>query len=103
MGFKNRNNPGNRISWIEDDNTPGLDEHVERLEHFAKSIEDGVIDEGELAQQEHNLVAAMRAVESDLDDETHAKVTQLLLELTAYNVMTVLHDLAVEKVRRSFT
>jgi hypothetical protein len=30
-----------RISWINDNSTPDLDNHVEKLEHFARSIADG--------------------------------------------------------------
>lgn len=89
-----------RISWIDDDNAPQLDEHVSQLEHFTQSIADGVIDSDELKKQESNLVAAMKAVEGELDDETHAKVTTLLVELTAYNVMQMLHEMAVERVRQ---
>ena len=89
-----------RISWIDDDNTPQLDEHLSQLEHFAQSIADGVIDSDELAKQENNLVEAMKAVEGDLSDELHARVTTLLVELTAYNVMQVLHGMAVERVRQ---
>lgn len=88
-----------RTSWIDSDNTPALDEHLEQLEHFAKSIQDGVIDKDELQKQENNLLTAMKSVEGELDDATHAKVTTLLVELTAYNVMNVLHGLAVERVR----
>lgn len=89
-----------RINWIDDDNAPQLDEHLSQLEHFAQSIADGVIDADELKKQESNLVTAMKAVEGDLDDEMHAKVTTLLVELTAYNVMQLLHELAVERVRQ---
>lgn len=89
-----------RINWIDDDNAPQLDEHVAQLEHFSQSIADGVIDADELAKQEKNLVAAMKAVEGELSDELHAKITKLLVELTAYNVMQVLHGMAVERVRQ---
>jgi predicted transcriptional regulator len=91
-----------RANWIDDDNTPQLDEHLQQLEHFTKSLADGVIDQDELAKQEDNLVAAMKAIESELSDEHHDKVTKLLVELTAYNVMNVLHGLAVERVRAAF-
>ncbi|MBP6632945.1 MAG: hypothetical protein KBG28_17200 [Kofleriaceae bacterium] len=88
-----------RASWIDDDSTPDLDAHVAQLEHFSASIADGVIDPGELAKQEQNVVAAMRKVEPLLDDAQHAAVTRLLAEVTAYSVMQVLHDLAQAKVR----
>jgi len=35
----------------------------------------------------------MQEVEPLLSDEQHAKVTQLLVELTAYDVMNVLHSM----------
>ncbi len=88
-----------RTSWIDDHDNPHLDEHVQQLEHFTQSIADGVVDAAELEQQEGNLKAAMRAVEADLDDATHAKVTKLLAELTAYAVMQVLHDLTQAKLQ----
>jgi hypothetical protein len=88
-----------RGSWIDDDHNPHLDSHVAQLEHFTQALADGVIDDAELAKQEQNLVAAMRAVEPQLSDELHAKVTKLLAELTAYTVMQVLHDMAKAKVQ----
>ncbi len=88
-----------RSSWINDESTPDLDEHVNKLEHFASSLADGVIDANELATQEKNLVAAMKAVEGTLDDEQHAKTTKLLAELTAYAVMRTLHEMAQARVQ----
>jgi aldehyde:ferredoxin oxidoreductase len=90
-----------RANWLNDDHTPDLDAHVSQLEHFAASLADGVVDSAELAKQEQNLAAAMRAVESTLSDEQHAKVTTLLAELTAYNVMQVLHDMAAARVEQA--
>jgi hypothetical protein len=90
-----------RKSWIDTDNLPALDEHVTQLEHFADSLKDGKVDRGELEKQEKNLIAAMRAVEGELSDDQHAKVTRLLAELTAYSVMQVMHGMAVERVKKS--
>lgn len=90
-----------RSSWINDDSTPDLDEHVNKLEHFAASLADGVVDAKELATQEANLVAAMKAVEGALNDDQHAKVTKLLAELTAYSVMRTLHEMAQARVAQA--
>ena len=90
-----------RASWINDDTTPDLDAHVGQLEHFTQSLADGVIDANELATQEHNLVAAMKAVEGSLDDEQHAKVSRLLAEVAAYSVMRTLHEMAHVRVQRA--
>ena len=88
-----------RQSWIDADSNPDLDAHVAQLEHFTKSMADGVVDAKELETQENNLVKAMRDVEAVLDDATHAKVTKLLAELTAYSVMRTLHELTASRVQ----
>jgi hypothetical protein len=89
-----------RASWISDDSHPDLDAHVDGLDHFAASLADGVIDDQELATQEANLVAAMKAVEGSLSDEQHARVTKLLAELTAYSVMRTLHEMAHARIQK---
>jgi len=89
-----------RASWLNDDSHPDLDAHVANLDHFSASLADGVIDDSELATQETNLVAAMKAVESSLSDDQHIKVTKLLAELTAYSVMRTLHDLAQARIQQ---
>lgn len=90
-----------RASWIDDDDHPDLDAHVGQLEHFASAIADGHVDADELARQEDNLKAAMRAVEGELSDDQHARVTKLLAEVAAYTVMQMMHDLAQAKVARA--
>ena len=87
-----------RASWIDDDNHPAIDAHMQQLEHFTRSIADGVVDKQELATQGEKLLAAMRAVEPALNDEQHAKVTALLAELAAYAVMETLHSMTQAKV-----
>ena len=90
-----------RSSWINDESTPDLEEHIGKLEHFAQALADGVVDANELETQEKNLVAAMKAVESSLSDDQHTKVTKLLAELTAYSVMRTLHDLVQARVQQA--
>jgi predicted transcriptional regulator len=87
-----------RISWINDNSAPDLEAHMTQLEHFTQSIADGVIDANELATQEANLIAAMKAVEGSLSDEQHAKVTRLIAEVAAYSVMETLHGLTQSRV-----
>jgi len=92
-----------RASWLNDDSHPDLDAHLASLDHFAASLADGVIDDQELATQETNLVAAMKAVEGTLNDDQHAKITKLLAELTAYSVMRTLHDMAQARIQQVVT
>jgi predicted transcriptional regulator len=88
-----------RTSWIDADSNPDLDAHLAQLEHFTQAMADGQVDKDELSKQEQNLVDAMRAVESSLDDDQHARVTKLLAELTAYSVMRTLHELTTAHVK----
>lgn len=92
-----------RASWFDDNSDlPLIDEQVQRLESFTNAMADGIVEEKELSAQQERLVAAMKAVESDLDDETHAKVTRLLVELSAYDIMRLLRELQVERARSAF-
>ena len=90
-----------RANWIDDDNHPSLDAHMQRLEHFTTSLADGVVDHQELAGQEARLIAAMRAVEPALSDEQHSKVTALLAELAAYTVMEMLHSMTQSRAAQA--
>ena len=90
-------------SWFDaDTQVPNLEQKVEKLESFTTAMADGRIDKDEMEAQEMRLVAAMKAVEPDLDDALHTKVTTLLVELTAYDIMRTLHELQAEKLRSKF-
>ena len=92
-----------RTSWFDDTaKHPMIQERVEKLESFTSALADGVVSKDEVAGQEQRLVAAMKTVEGELNDDMHAKVTTLLVELTAYNVMRLLHELQAERARLAF-
>ena len=91
-----------RTSWFDDSDLPIIDEQVQKLESFAEAMADGVVEKQELEKQLNSLVAAMKAVEPGLDDAQHAKVTRLLVELSAYNVMRLLHELQTLRVQKTF-
>ena len=44
----------------------------------------------------------MKALEPKLSDELHAQVTSVMIELTAYNIMRLLHELQTERARTAF-
>ena len=92
-----------RISWFDEKtDLPLIHEQARKLESFAEAMADGVIEKRELQKQQESLVAVMREVEAGLSDEQHAKVTRLLVELSAYNVMRLLHELQAERLQRTF-
>lgn len=92
-----------RVSWFDDTTAVALiQERVKKLDSFTGALADGVVTTQELSSQEHRLVDAMRSVEGELSDAVHAKVTTVLVEMTAYNVMRLLHDLQAERARIAF-
>lgn len=90
-----------RTSWLDETtDLPTLEARVHELETFAQALADGKIERHELDAQQARLVAAMKAVEADLPEELHAKVTSVLVEMCAYDIMRTLHELQAERMRR---
>lgn len=92
-----------RTSWLdEDQKTVRIDEYAGQLSTFIDAMADGRIDNHELTSQEKRVIDLMKDVEAKLDDPTHAKITELLCELTAFNVMQTLHSLHETRPKSSF-
>jgi hypothetical protein len=88
-----------RASWFDDKAEHALiHEKLEKLESFTSALADGVVSKQELTGQ----VKAMKSLEGTLSDEQHASATTVLVELTAYNVMRLLHELQSERTRLAF-
>jgi hypothetical protein len=92
-----------REGWFDDRaEHPLIHEKLEKLDSFTSAMADGVVSKQELAGQEERLLKAMKTLEASLSDELHATVTTVLVELTAYNVMRLLHELQSERARMAF-
>jgi hypothetical protein len=93
-----------RVSWFDEKtDLPLIHEQAQKLESFTQAMADGQIEKAELERQQASLIAVMREVESALTDEQHEKVTRLLVEVSAYNVMRLLHELQSERLQRAFS
>jgi len=89
-----------RTSWFDDKaGHEAIQDRVRHLDSFTSALADGVITSKELDVQEKRLVDAMKAAEPSLSDEQHAKLTTVLVEMTAYNIMRLLHELQAERTR----
>jgi hypothetical protein len=89
-----------RTNWFDEKaEYPAVLQQVQKLESFTSALADGIVEKNELQSQERRLTAAMKGLEPELSDELHAKVTAVMVELTAYNVMRLLHELNAERVR----
>ena len=92
-----------RKSWLDDAaETTLIDDYARNLNTFLEAMADGVIEAHELADQEARVVALMKDVEPRLDDTIHAKVTQLLCEMSALSIMQVLHSLYEARPKSKF-
>lgn len=93
-----------RTSWFDEKvEVPIIQEQVKKLESFTSALADGLVSKHEVSSQEQRLMAAMKKVEGELSDDLHSKVTTLLVELSAYNVMRLLHELQTEHARIAFS
>ena len=92
-----------RTSWF-DDKAEHLvvHEQVTKLESFTSALADGVVTKQELAKQEAHVIAALKTLEPQLNDAQHEQVTRVLVEMTAYNVMRLLHELQAERAKIAF-
>jgi hypothetical protein len=103
MSKKKEKKDSARTDWLDaDSQTPLIGQYVERLETFLDAMADGRVDAHELKAQQARLVALMKAVEPKLDDAVHEEVTHLLCELSAYNIMHTLHNLAEARPKTRF-
>jgi hypothetical protein len=93
-----------RIDWFDDKtDVPVVDEQVHKLAAFVDAMADGIIEKAELEKQQSSVVSAMKAVQGELTDSQHEKVTRLLVELSAYNVMRLLHELQQTRLQKAFS
>ena len=92
-----------RASWFDERTEhPVIQEQMTRLESFTRAMADGIVSRDELKGQEARLTAAMKQLEPLLSDELHTYVTSVLVEMSAYNVMRLLHELRAEQTRLAF-
>jgi hypothetical protein len=92
-----------RKSWLDEDNqTVRVDDYAQQLGTFIDAMADGRIDDDELSAQEQRVATLMKEVEPLLDDRSHARVTELLCELSAFSAMQTLHSLFEAQPKSKF-
>ena len=92
-----------KSQWFDErTETPIIAEQARRLDSFLRAVADGKVEQKELDSQESRLVALMKEIEPQLDSALHGKVTQLLCELTAYDMMHVLNMMQENRPQTQF-
>jgi hypothetical protein len=81
-----------KTGWFDDSSsTPLIAEQARRLDSFLQAMEDGKVTDEEVKAQEDRVVKLMKEIEPQLDPKLHERVTELLCELTAYDIMQSLN------------
>ena len=92
-----------RQTWFDEKtHAPLIEQYARQLDSFMTTMADGIVEEREIKEQEERLAKLMKEVEPLLDDATHEKVTRLLCELTAYDLMQTLHTMQQAKPKTKF-
>ena len=81
-----------KTPWFDSaSDSPLLVEYARKIDSFLGVVADGHVDASELEEQEKRVVALMKQVEPMLSSEGHELVTQLLCEVTAYDLMNTFY------------
>lgn len=92
-----------RINWLDEQTgAPVIDRYARQLDSFIQTMADGRVDAHEISAQEARVVKLMKEIEPQLDDKLHAMVTELLCEMTAYDIMQMLHTMQEARPRTTF-
>jgi 3-methyladenine DNA glycosylase Tag len=81
-----------KSAWFDEaSSTSAITDHAKRLDSFLQAIADGKVTDEEVKAQEERVVKLMKEVEPQLDPKLREQVTQLLCEVTAYDMMQSLN------------
>jgi hypothetical protein len=94
---------GKRVSWLDEKSQqPLIESYARQMDTFIQTMADGRVDDAELKAQEARLVGLMKEIEPQLNDRLHDKVTRLLCELTAYDLMQLIHTMQESRPKTVF-
>ena len=92
-----------KTPWFDDStDTPLIAEYARKLDSFLDAVADARIETRELDEQEKRVVSLMKEVEPLLSPEAHDKVTRLLCEVTAYDLMQTMHLAGKSRPKTTF-
>jgi hypothetical protein len=94
---------GKRVNWFDEKSqTPLIEQYARKLTTFLDAMADGKIDDHEIQAQESRVYKLMKDIEPQLDDALHSKVTELLCELTAHDLMQMLYQMQQSRPKTVF-
>jgi hypothetical protein len=92
-----------KSAWFDEEaNAPIIAEEAQRLESFVQAMADGKVTDDEVKAQEARVMKLMKEIEPQLDPKLRDRVTELLCELTAYDMMQALNMLGQSRPATTF-
>ena len=79
-----------------------ISDKATRLNSFVSAMADGQVTDAELKSQEERVMTLMKEIEPQLEPKLHASVTELLCELTAYDMMQMLNTMQQSRPATKF-
>jgi hypothetical protein len=99
----NSANAGAKSAWFDEEaNAPLIAEQAQRLDSFVAAMADGRVTDEEVKSQEARVMKLMQEIEPQLDPKLRDRVTELLCELTAYDMMQALNMLEQSRPQTRF-
>jgi hypothetical protein len=81
-----------KSTWFDEaSNSSLIADQAQRLESFLQAMADGKVTDSEVKAQEERVVKLMKEIEPQLEPKLHERVTHLLCEVTAYDLMQSLN------------
>jgi hypothetical protein len=81
-----------KTTWVdEESDLPLITERARQLDSFVDAIADGKVTDAEVKAQEARVMKLLKEIEPQLDPKMRERVTELLCELSAYDMMQVLN------------
>jgi hypothetical protein len=95
-------NPG-KSTWVDEEtDLPLITERARQIDSFLDAIADGKVTDTEVKAQEARVIKLLKEIEPQLEPEMHERVTELLCELSAYDMMQVLNIMQHSRPKTKF-
>ena len=92
-----------KSAWFDEQaNTTLIAEKASRLDAFVSALADGQVTDTEVKTQEERVIKLMKEIEPQLDPKLHGRVTDLLCELAAYDMMQLLNTMQQSRPATKF-
>ena len=92
-----------KTTWFDETSNASLiADQAQKLESFIQTMADGQVTDDEVKAQEARVVKLMKEIEPKLEGQLHERVTQLLCELTAYDLMQALNMMQNARPKSKF-